>query len=474
MSPGAGAGAGAVCAEDRTFAGAIASFASDLSLEDIPADVVAKAKLLVLDTLGNCVGSAHSGFADGIRQVAERAGGQGACHVIGGSGRSASWAAFCNGVLAHGQDFDDTHTETLLHPSCVLVPAALASGEANDADGRAVLTALIAGFEAMIAIAAPARRRLNQRGLQTTAVCGSFGAALIGGRLKGHDADRLVHDLGLAGSVMAVGLMECVSTKASAKQLHGGWAAFCGLTAAELCDAGFTGPASVFDGGQGVYAALLHGEDIPPPVIGLAWETLAIRSKLYPCGHPIHAFIDLASDFRSEMPGRVADISGIEAWLPELSHRTVCQPAERKTAPASGYEARFSLPFGIAVMLHRGSADTGDFTDEAVCDEDLRHLMRLTRCYPDAFLQQQDMPARMTITLSDGTRWTRALAEVRGGKREPFEANEIEAKFRRNCSALDGHEIDDLIAAVDAMDRPGKLSGLMRLLDPKGSPRSPA
>ena len=65
--------------------------------------------------------------------------------LIGGQTKvPAHNAALCNGILAHGQDYDDTHTESVVHPSAALVPVALAVAEQSGCSGRDMLTALVA------------------------------------------------------------------------------------------------------------------------------------------------------------------------------------------------------------------------------------------------------------------------------------------------------------------------------------------
>ena len=74
---------------------------------------------------------------------------RGNCRILGTAERaSASEAAFANGVAAHALDFDDMCFVSMAHPSCALVPAAIAAAELADASGRAVLDAYIVGLRA--------------------------------------------------------------------------------------------------------------------------------------------------------------------------------------------------------------------------------------------------------------------------------------------------------------------------------------
>ena len=77
--------------------------------------------------------------------------------VVGAGRVGSASAAFANGVLTHALDFDDTHPEALVHPTAVVVPAALAIGEREHLTGHDVLTAAIAGYEIVILSGAKTR-----------------------------------------------------------------------------------------------------------------------------------------------------------------------------------------------------------------------------------------------------------------------------------------------------------------------------
>src|SRR6266852_1325752 len=140
------------------------------------------------------------------------------------------------------------------------VPAVLALAESEHLTGQAALTALVAGYEAMIRIGMAAPGRFHERGWHATAVCGAFGAALAAGKSVGLDASRLTAALGIAGS-MASGVMEFLEDGSWVKRLHPGWAAQSGIQAAALAQEGFTGPATALEGRLGFYRAALG--DVP-------------------------------------------------------------------------------------------------------------------------------------------------------------------------------------------------------------------
>src|SRR5262249_39784342 len=133
----------------------------------------------------------------------------GACTVIGDSaGYTPPGAAMLNGTLAHSLDFDDTHATGSLHPSAPIAPAAFAAAEMTGADGKALIAAIVAGYEVQIRLTLALDPAAHyDRGFHPTATCGAFGAAAAAGRLLGLDAEGQASAFGIVLS-MAAGSMQ--------------------------------------------------------------------------------------------------------------------------------------------------------------------------------------------------------------------------------------------------------------------------
>src|SRR5262249_60404156 len=97
------------------------------------------------------------------------------------------------GPAAHGLDLDDGFRRGSVHPGCVVVRAVLALGYARHADGRALMEAIVAGYEAVIAIGRACHPDLRQRGFHPTAAVGVFGSFAAAGKLRGLSADALAN-----------------------------------------------------------------------------------------------------------------------------------------------------------------------------------------------------------------------------------------------------------------------------------------
>jgi len=462
-------------ASSGTVSERLAGFALGVTYPMLPKAVADKTKLMLLDTVGVCVGSSQ--LDDGrtiLRQCASWSGG-GDCTLIGSDRRAApQYAAFGNGALGHGQDYDDTHTESIVHPSCVLVPSVLASAERHDQPGADALATLAAATEAIIRLALPSGGAINRRGFQATSSLGAFGGAMIAARAGEFSLDQAVNAVGIAGSFSS-GLMECVPAGAASKQFQPGWGGFCGVMAADLAQAGFTGPRTIFEGPLGYFAAFLHGMPVDPEDVfsGLhdEWELLNVRPKLFPCAHNVHAAIECAAFLRNDAAFELERISSVLCEPPQGAVAMVCEPWAKKIAPETGYNGRFSLAYVVAVMLVHGRAGIDAYTDELVHDPAIRALMARTTYRVNPAVLFKDMPGRVTVTLTDGTKLMHEIPAVRGNAANPIGTDELQTKFETNTACL-GRErsarVADMIMGLERLPslRPMMAELTMQSRDP--------
>ena len=190
-----------------------------------------------------------------------------------------------------------------------------------------------------------------------------------------------------------------------------------------------------------------------------------MRPKLYPCAHNIHAAIECAAALR-RTGIQPHEIASVLCEPPQGAVPMVCEPWSRKVAPTTGYDARFSLPYVIAVMLVTGRAGIDSYTDELANDGVIRGIMARTSYRVNPAFQFKDMPGRVSITLSDGSVRVHEVPSVRGNASNPIGQTELLAKFDTNTAHL-GHErssrIADMILNIEHL--PG-LAPLMQAISP--------
>jgi 2-methylcitrate dehydratase PrpD len=442
-----------------TLARRLAEFTASLRFEDIPPAVVASVRLRTLDIVGIALAATTGETASSVLGALDGWGASGDCTVIGAKQTApVPLAILANGALAHSLDFDDTHATSITHASAVVVPVALALGEAGAADGRAVITAAVAGYESITRLGMAAPGAFHAHGWHATAVCGPFAAALVAGRLERLDVERLTAALGIAGS-FASGVLEHLEDGSWVKRVHPGWAGHAGAVASALARGGFTGPATILDGRFGFYTTFLGvtPDASPFATLGTEWETLAIGFKPYPCCHYNHAYLDCVLELRREHGLAPDAIAAVECLVPAGQVPIVCEPRAAKLRPRTAYDAQFSLPYSVASALLDGRVGLDTYTRERLSDarrlalaERVTHVVDPDSPFPRGF------PGWVRVRLTDGRTLEARAPDGRGSVSRPLPAEAIVEKFRDNASrALAPARVREIEHAILALDTLG-------------------
>ncbi len=405
---------------------------ASLSNSSVPEPVRHAAKRHILDAIGVALAASGTGTAGAVVDAVRAWGGTRESSVIGAAAAvPAPMAALANGVLVHALDYDDTHAESFVHPSAVVVPAALAVSEEAGSTGAELITACVIGYEVMARIGVAAPGRFHARGFDPTGIAGTFAAAAVAGRLWGLGTDEMTHALGIAGS-QSSGLLAADGSETT--RFHAGWAAHAGVVAADLARRGMAGPDSVLDGPNGLFPTFLSGEN--PELsrlqhgLGYDWETLRMAIKPYPASHFVHAFIDAAK----RLAVRAGDIEEIVCAIAAPVAAIVCEPRAEKIAPATSYAARFSLPFAVAVALVGGRDGLDLFDEDARTDRRVLALAERVRYEIDSSLPfPHTYGGRLSVLLRDGRE--RSVEELvnRGHPDRPLDDDDVREKFTANA-----------------------------------------
>jgi 2-methylcitrate dehydratase PrpD len=399
-------------------------------LRAAPHEVVADAKLRLLDTLAVASAAVHLPIGVAVRRAASTLGSGNEAGLVGGGRSTAALAALVNGTLAHALDFDDTHAASVMHPSAPAVAVALAMAEATGADGDRLLLGIAAGAELNCRLGLVAPGAFHDAGQHPTGTLGTISAAMVAAWFLGLDAAGIAAAAGIAGS-QASGILEAYADGTWSKTLHPGWAAHAGIVAARLAAAGFSGPATVLQGRYGVFRAHLPGRtafDFAALTEGLGarWHILDSAFKLYPCAHAIHAFIEAALD-TAVAPESIAEVL---LDIPADFAGQIAEPREVKLVPRSTTHARASVYHAVAAALLDGAVGMQHYTDAAIRRPDLLALAARMqhRIVPGA--QPIRFGGALTIRLTDGASLHRAVPEANGTGARRLTAATVEAKAR--------------------------------------------
>lgn len=430
----------------------LAAWTAALRPADVPEAARAQIIATVIDTLGLSLSARHEGYAIAARDSWDS---DGPCTVLGHARRlDAGGAAFVNGTAAHGEDFDNTFEGCPVHSGAVIVPAILALAERDGLSGAEAMAAMAVGIEIICRLGLVAQKGVHAGGFHPTSVLGTMAAAAACARAMRLDAARTTHALGIAGSA-ASGIIEYLADGSSTKRFHAGWAAQAGLRAAMLARAGFDGPRTVFEGTHGLYRGFAPSlkPDFSPlhEALGTRWVAADLAFKPYACGTMTQPFIDCALALRAQGL-RAEDIAAIHCEVGEGTVHRLWEPLALKQAPPTGYGAKFSTPYCIAVALVDGDAGLAQFTEERIADPAIRALAaRIGYVIDPANEYPRNYTGHVRATLHDGTVREARQPCLRGGARQPMARAELVAKYRANTrfAAVPDDVSEGLLAAME-------------------------
>ena len=385
----------------------LAAYAANLKFDDIPQEVLTRAKTLTLDFLGSAIRARkESESTPSIIKMVEALSldGKGDSTVFGDT---RTWtpavAALLNGAMGHSLDFDDTHADSSLHPSAPVVPAAFAVGEMMGSSGRDVLTAIVAGYEVCCRLGNALDPTSHYaRGFHPTATAGTYGAAAAAAKLFGLSKEQIVSAFGVSGS-QAAGSLQFLVNGAWNKRYQVGAAAMNGVIAATLARNDFLGSSASVEGKHGLlvgYSDNAHPEKAVAD-LGSVYETMKIGVKPYPSCRYTHAAIDALIAMRREHNLTPDQVRRVEIGL----HRngiTLTGDEATKRRPSSIVGGQFSMFFTGALALDQGRFGWDDYT--RLGDEAINALADKFDVVQDDRLEGRPHPfgARVSIETDDG------------------------------------------------------------------------
>ncbi|RKP57645.1 MmgE/PrpD family protein [Pararobbsia silviterrae] len=429
----------------RNIAADLARFAHALTLDDIPDRVWTQSIHHIVDAIGLAFASGHFPFAPPAIEGIRAAAGAGDATVIGQQLTLAPRdAALANGYLIHGLDFDDTHPESIVHPSVACLPAALALAEATHASWGQMIVAYAAGMETAIRLGRAVKGGFHRVGFHATGVVSHFSSAVVAGKLLGLSAEQIVAAQGIAAST-AAGVQVFLEDGAWTKRMHPGWGALSGITAAYLARAGFAGPQRPYEGRFGLLDTHLqaHAADVDADSVGDAlgthWTLLDTSIKPYPVCHFIHGCAEAALRLRDRI-GAAGGLDAIERIVCELPAATlpiVAEPPEKKLNPQSDYDAKFSVQFVVAACLARGRFTLAELEPATLADARILSIARKIECRADP---ESTFPTyfsgNVSIALANGETIRAEVPKNLGSGERALAREDIIGKFRGNVGAV--------------------------------------
>ncbi|MFS4108561.1 MULTISPECIES: MmgE/PrpD family protein [unclassified Streptomyces] len=438
---------------------AVARLVTGLEYTTLPPEAIEGARRLMQDQLAVQIGCARLPWSQAVLELTRARHAPGAAHVtVAGDEMSVADAAFVNATFGHGFEYDDAHRASSSHPGSCVVSTALALGEEQGATLREVLLGIVAGYEVYTRIGVLAAPDLLERGFHPHAVLSAFGAAAVVAKMRGLDEEQTTHALAIAMSHCS-GTTEYTSSGGSVKRVHAGIGTRNGIRAAEMAEAGITGPVAYLTGGKGFFRTFVGREPAADAAARFApdatFEITRLWIKPYCCCGINHAYIDGAR----QLADRRELIESVELGIQTGGNIIVGNRNVNAYAPQSIENLQYSLPFQFALaLLGRGNgfAAHRDYMDgrlDLTAGGEVAELAGRVTITPKPELDAAH-PGKwvgdITVTYRDGTRESLFVDSPLGTAENPMPRAELDAKFRDLTLADMGEErAAELLRAVN-------------------------
>ncbi|MBI4311976.1 MAG: MmgE/PrpD family protein [Chloroflexi bacterium] len=430
---------------------------------ELPENAVKEVKKSILDGIGTSLESTIRPIGRIVAEFTEEIGGTPTSRLIGsGLKTSAPNAAFANGILTHGSDYDDGGAG-FGHTASVLMPTVMALGEQHHLSGKQLLEGFIVGFEVGSKIGQNIGGDHYERGWHSTATNGTLGATAAASRLLGLDVDQTRSALGLATS-SASGVR--ANFGFMGKPYHPGNAARAGIVSAMLAKKGFTANPDAIEDRFGYFSVFADEHSNIDAVARNLGNPLAITGgihiKPWPCCGGTHAALTCLEEMKAEHTELKADDI---AWVDVSLSQEPLNIAPSIWDPQTGINGKFSLWYVIAAYLLDGEINLNSFTDRKVQRSKAQDLMK--RVKVEQHNDFKAKPARasesarfneITIHLKDGTEFKHRAENGRS-----LEGEDILNKFRDNArlAGMGKSQIERIIQTVNDLEKVEDVTALM-------------
>jgi 2-methylcitrate dehydratase PrpD len=458
---------------------AISAMLARVEYAQLPAHAVQATKFSILDTLG--VTLAGSTIGAGCQEVVELVrdfGGRPESSILGlGGSVPAPMAAFANGAMSHALDFDDIDDASAVHPGVATVPAGLAMAQRlGGVSGKAFITSVCLGADLLLRLAYAGREGQGDFRWLPGQIYAGFASTATCGKLLGFDAERFVDAFGIA-LMQTSGSYEPI--RGTGSIIRGLWPAFtsqAGIMSALMAQRGIRGSQDSLEGKAALFNAYLGGHyDRRPLVDGLGERFLIANSgfKPWPCSGINKPYIEATLQLVRAHSLRAEAIERIDVTVADMG-QLLCEPLEVRRLPQTPMDAKWSIPFAVAVAALRGRVKIADFTQQGIRDPAVLALAHKVHPHFDASLTPQGRgwtgvpPGIVEIQMLDGSRHRARVDVALGYGANPMTVADHVEKFK-DCASysatpLTAQRVEEVIRAVTQLELLDDVCDLVQLL----------
>jgi 2-methylcitrate dehydratase len=450
-----------------TIAEYLGEYATSLRYEDLPAEVVHRAKCFIIDSIGCAIGGHDSETVKIAREMAaEVTAKHPASLLCKGEKTSLDMAVFANGAMLRYLDFNDGYIgREAGHPSDSIA-AMISAGEVSHSNGRELIVATVIAYEVFCRMCDPLN--LKPAGYDHTTL-GAMASVAGAARLLGLTTEQTIQAINLTVAANVTLYQTRIQNVSMWKGCAYANASRNAIFAAQVAKRGMTGPSPIFEGRAG-YFHVVSRRPFDLPAFGGGDQSFKIMEcliKKYALGQYSQSVVDAAIQAHAKI-GNADNIAEIHIRTLHTAIEMMADP--EKWRPSSRESADHSMPYVAAIALKYGKIETEHFDDPYLHDPKLLELVSRIKCTVSEEANGREPEAMLCdleFTLKDGTKETIRVEYHRGHPKNFMSDAEIEEKFNSLAdTALPRKQSEKLLAKMwklEEMEDVGELFDLARI-----------
>jgi 2-methylcitrate dehydratase PrpD len=439
----------------------IVSYVCRTSFDNLPVEVVKRAKEVLADTMAVTAAGAQEAEMKALKQRLVDPRGIGVASLIGsGSRTETSKAALINGTAGTFLELDEGNQFGRGHPGIHVIPAALAASEEGRLSGKTMLTAVVLGYEIGTRIGIASRIRMS---MHPHGTWGTVGAAVAVGKLMGYDEEKMERIINVSSSLGLATSRKTMLEGGTVRNVYAGVSGYMGILARDLVEAGFTGEA---DGLKTVYGSVVSDSfrsELMTEELGKRFEIARNYFKMHACCRYNHGTLDaLEKIVAGGKPVKPEEIARVDVETYSLAAQLCDQNPQNMLA------AKFSIPFAVATSVVHGSTGIESFRPEAVHEPAVRELARRVFVTEDPGLTSMmpaRRPSRVKVTLRNGERLEAEVSMNKGDFEDPYGPRDLERKYYSLATPIWGRErAEKVYSSLLSLDQVEDVNEVTRLI----------
>ncbi len=455
----------------KTINEQLSEFIVGLRYEDIPKDVVAHLKDVILDNFGCGLFGSTTPWMDIYRRVLMERTDRKEASIWGTDLKTSVIAAMMiNGSSINSFELDDTHTDGIIHVGTGVLGCVTSFAEMMETvTGKDFLTAAVLAYEISCRVAAPVGMEIAHQGFNNTASTCCFGSTAAVSKFLGLDAEQTKHAMGIAGNW--AGGLQAVQFTSMAKRIVPSRSSEGSILGGLLAKEGFTGIEDVFENEFGgfyhCFSDHVYDKERICGDLGNRWELLGIGLKYYSTCRSKHTTIGGLQKFVKEHPDITPeDIEKITVHTTSITQKYALLNQEITSVTA----AQLSHPYVCAVTILEGNAFVEQFTEEKLRDPKILDFMKKVEVVADEEIENLPRPLRYTvkidIAIKDGRKFHIREEYPKGHPKNPFTREELIWKFKQLAGRAfpDEKRLDEIIKTEQDLENVEKIGDFIGLL----------